>query len=68
MTTTRRQRNWSHTEGPGPAVMYVLDPLSGIARASGVLVFTLSGSRVRAITRFDDTVLSRFEVPATVRG
>ena len=47
-------------------VMYVPDQQSGIARASGVLVFTLSGTRVSAITRFDQTVLPRFGVPATL--
>lgn len=40
----------------------------GVARATGVLVFTLSGRRVSAITRFDDTVLARFGVPATLPG
>jgi RNA polymerase sigma-70 factor (TIGR02960 family) len=45
-------------------VMYLLDQHSGTARASGMLVFTLSGSRVSAITRFDETVLPRFGVPA----
>jgi hypothetical protein len=48
--------------------MYLPDPQSGTARASGMLVVTLSGSRVSAITRFDDTVLPRFGVPATLAG
>jgi RNA polymerase sigma-70 factor (ECF subfamily) len=52
--------------GQPALVMYVPDQQSGIARASGVLVFTLSGSRVSAITRFDETVLPRFGVPATL--
>lgn len=54
----------ARANGQPALVMYVLDPPSGIARASGVLVFTLSGSRVSAITRFDETVLPRFGVPA----
>ena len=52
--------------GQPALVMYLQDPLSGIACASGMLVFTLSGSRVSAITRFHDTVLQRFGVPATL--
>jgi hypothetical protein len=48
--------------------MYVPDQQSGTTRATGVQVFTLSGSRVSAITRFDDTVLRRFGVPMTLPG
>jgi RNA polymerase sigma-70 factor (ECF subfamily) len=54
--------------GQPALVMHHLDPQSGIARASGMLVFTLSGSRVSAITRFDDAVLPRFGVPAALPG
>jgi len=43
--------------------MYIPDPQSGIAHPSGVLVFSLSGDRVSAITRFDATVLPCFRVP-----
>lgn len=46
--------------------MYLRDEQSGVFRASGMLVFTLSGPRISAITRFDNTVLPRFEVPATL--
>jgi RNA polymerase sigma-70 factor (ECF subfamily) len=56
----------TRANGQPALVMYQQDPPSGIACASGVLVFTLSGSRVSAITRFDDTVLPRFGVPATL--
>jgi hypothetical protein len=52
--------------GQPALVMYQPDPRTGIACASGVLVFTLSGSHVSAITRFDDTVLPRFGVPTTL--
>ena len=54
--------------GQPALVMYLPDQQSGIVRASGVLVFTLSGSRVSAITRFDETVLTRFGIPATLPG
>jgi RNA polymerase sigma-70 factor (ECF subfamily) len=52
--------------GQPALVMYLEDQEPGTARATGVLVFTLSGSRVSAITRFDDTVLPHFGVPATL--
>jgi RNA polymerase sigma-70 factor (TIGR02960 family) len=53
--------------GQPALVMYFAEP-SGGYRAGGMLVFGLSGSRVSAITRFDDTVLPRFGVPATLPG
>lgn len=53
--------------GQPALVMYFAGP-SGGYRAGGMLVFGLSGSRVSAITRFDDTVLLRFGVPATLPG
>ena len=58
----------TRANGQPALVMYLLDQQSGTARATGLLVFTLSGSRVSAITRFDDTVLPRFGVPATLPG
>lgn len=56
----------TRANGQPALVMYLTDRSSSIARATGVLVFTLSGSRVSAITRFDESVLSRFGVPATL--
>lgn len=56
----------ARANGQPALVMYSHGPQSSTARATGVLVFTLSGSRVSAITRFDDTVLPRFGVPATL--
>jgi RNA polymerase sigma-70 factor (TIGR02960 family) len=58
----------TRANGQPALVMYLADQQSGTARATGVLVFTLSGNRVSAITRFDDTVLPRFGVPATLPG
>jgi hypothetical protein len=58
----------TRANGQPALVMYLPEKQSGTARATGVLVFTLAGSRVSAITRFDDTVLPRFEVPATLPG
>jgi len=58
----------TRANGQPALVMYLQDQQSSTARATGVLVFTLSGSRVSAITRFDDTVLPCFEIPATLPG
>jgi RNA polymerase sigma-70 factor (ECF subfamily) len=58
----------TRANGQPALIMYLPDQQSGTARATGVLVFTLSGSRVSAIARFDDTVVPRFGVPATLPG
>jgi RNA polymerase sigma-70 factor (TIGR02960 family) len=47
---------------------YVRDPLTGVAHANGLLVFTLAGERISAITRFDNSVLPRFGLPRTLPG
>ena len=58
----------TRANGQPALAIYLPDQQSGTARATGMLVFTLSGSRVSAITRFDDTVLPRFAIPATLPG
>jgi hypothetical protein len=45
---------------------YVRDPVAGIAHANGLLVLTLAGSRICAMTRFDNSVLPRFGLPRTL--
>ncbi len=46
---------------------YLQDPQAPIARASGLLVLTLEGDRIAAITRFGDGgVLARFGLPRTL--
>jgi len=47
---------------------YFRDPQAPIARAHGILVLTLAGDRISAVTRFlDNAVLPRFGLPRTVR-
>jgi len=46
--------------------MYPLDEATGRFRAYGVIVFTLSGEAVSAITRFDNSVLGHFGLPRTL--
>ena len=45
---------------------YEVDPVTGISHANGVIVFTLAGDRVCAMTRFDTSVLPRFGLPRTL--
>jgi RNA polymerase sigma-70 factor (TIGR02960 family) len=44
--------------------MYIREPTATSARANGVMVFTLAGSGICAMTRFDTSVLPRFGLPA----
>jgi RNA polymerase sigma-70 factor (TIGR02960 family) len=54
-----------HTRANGqPAFgVYVRDPRASIAHATGLLVLTLDGDRIAAMTRFDNSVLPRFGLP-----
>jgi RNA polymerase sigma-70 factor (ECF subfamily) len=48
--------------------VYVRDPRAKIAHAAGLLVLTLAGGRICAMTRFDNSVLARFGLPRTLPG
>jgi RNA polymerase sigma-70 factor (ECF subfamily) len=41
-------------------------PYAGKLHANGLLVLTLAGSRISAMTRFDNSVLPRFGLPSTL--
>ncbi len=43
--------------------MYFEDARARVQRLAGLLVLTLAGDRIAAITRFDHSVLDRFELP-----
>ncbi|MEV0646172.1 sigma-70 family RNA polymerase sigma factor [Phytomonospora sp. NPDC050363] len=48
---------------------YLRDPRTPILHAHGVLLLTLSGERIAAITRFlDNSLLTRFGLPHSLRG
>jgi RNA polymerase sigma-70 factor, ECF subfamily len=47
---------------------YVRDPQARVCHAVGLLVLTLSGSQICAMTRFDNSVLPRFGLPRTLPG
>lgn len=48
--------------------IYPREAATGLFRAYGVVVFTLSGDAVSAITRFDNSVLAAFGLPRTLPG
>lgn len=48
--------------------VYLGDPVTGIGHAFGLLVITLAGDQVSAITRFDNSGLSVFGLPRSILG
>lgn len=48
--------------------LYLPDPHAGVFHAVGLLVLTLAGDRISAITRFDNSVLRYFDLPRTLPG
>jgi hypothetical protein len=46
--------------------MYVRDPHATLLHANGLMVLTLAGRRISAMTRFDNSVLARFGLPRTL--
>ena len=46
--------------------VYARDPVTDVAHANGMLVLTLAGRLIRAMTRFDNSVLSLFGLPRTL--
>ena len=46
--------------------VYLRDPVTDIAHVFGLLVVTLAGSQISAITRFDNGVIPRFGLPRTL--
>jgi len=43
--------------------VYVRDPATGVFHANGMLVVTLAGDRIRAMTSFDNSVIAKFGLP-----
>jgi RNA polymerase sigma-70 factor (TIGR02960 family) len=71
LTATAFRRSWTsrliatRANGQPAFGFYVRDPQAGVSHAIGLLVLTLSGSRISALTRFDNSVLPRFGLPRT---
>ena len=58
----------TRANGEPALAYYFVDPVTGLAHAGGILVLTLAGQRVSAITRFDPGILDRFGLPRTLPG
>ena len=43
--------------------VYVRDPATRVFHANGMVVLTLAGDRIRAMTRFDNSVIAKFGLP-----
>ena len=56
----------TRANGQPAFALYVRDPVTDVARANGMLVLTLAGNRIRAMTRFDNSVLPIFGLPRTL--
>jgi RNA polymerase sigma-70 factor, ECF subfamily len=69
-TAFRAGRAWrlrpSRANGQPAFALYQPDPHSAIAHANGMLVMTLAGERISALTRFDNAALSWFGFPRTL--
>jgi hypothetical protein len=48
--------------------LYVRDPHAPVLHANGLIVLTLAGDQISAITRFDTSVLPRFGLPRSLPG
>jgi RNA polymerase sigma-70 factor (TIGR02960 family) len=46
--------------------MYVYDQAAPVLHANGLMVLTLAGGKISAMTRFDNSVLPRFGLPRTL--
>jgi hypothetical protein len=47
---------------------YLRTPSGGIRHGAGLLVLTLTGEKICALTRFDNDVLPRFGLPRSLPG
>ncbi len=57
----------TRANGGQPAFgVYVRDPHGGIVHLNGLMVLTLSGNRICALTRFDNSVVGSFGLPRTL--
>jgi RNA polymerase sigma-70 factor (ECF subfamily) len=70
LTAVRLDRTWrlvaTRANGQPAFGLYIRDPQAGVFHATGLLVLTLSGSRICAMTRFETSVLPRFGLPRTL--
>jgi RNA polymerase sigma-70 factor (TIGR02960 family) len=71
VTLQQRRRNRvvaTRANGQPAFGLYVREPSGRVFRAMGLLVLTLAGDEICAITRFDQSVLPRFGLPRRLPG
>jgi hypothetical protein len=71
VTLQQRRRNRvvpTRANGQPAIGLYVRDPGGRVFHAMGLLVLTLAGDEISAITRFDNSVLPRFGLPRKLLG
>ena len=56
----------TRANGQPAFAIYVRDPQAAVAHANGLLVATLAGPQICALTRFDNSVLPGFGLPRTL--
>jgi RNA polymerase sigma-70 factor (TIGR02960 family) len=56
----------TRANGQPAFAVYLRDPLNQVSRAFGLLVVTLAGRQISAITRFDNATLPPFGLPRTL--
>jgi RNA polymerase sigma-70 factor (TIGR02960 family) len=70
MVTFRQRRTYrmipTRANGQPAFGMYIQDPHARLLHANGLMVLTLAGNKISAITRFDNSVLARFGLPRTL--
>jgi RNA polymerase sigma-70 factor (ECF subfamily) len=71
VTLQQRRRNRvvaTRANGQPAFGLYIRDPGGRVFHAMGLLVLTLAGDQISAITRFDNSVLPRFGLARTLPG
>jgi RNA polymerase sigma-70 factor (TIGR02960 family) len=56
----------TRANGQPAFAVYLRDPMTPVAHAFGLMVVTLAGGRISAITRFDNSALPPFGLPRTL--
>jgi RNA polymerase sigma-70 factor (ECF subfamily) len=56
----------TRANGQPAFAVYLRDPHGGVLHANGLMVATLRGAKICALTRFDNSVLERFGLPRTL--
>jgi RNA polymerase sigma-70 factor (ECF subfamily) len=72
MATFREGRTyqlvWTRANGQLAFGAYLSRPEGGLRHTIGLLVLTLAGEQISAMTRFDTAVMARFGLPRTLPG